>query len=667
MKQRQHRWIWPVLLVLLAGCETPQPAAQPPDPAPPAVTSAAEAPSPRVLLADADGVTLAAADRTMFAGSPEPTDCTGVLTVQANPEGASEFGPMEQTDDQYRFYCYAAVNAGGEDMAFSLAVKADETVVSAYCPGDQKPYLLVDTPEGQVLQLPDETRISLTDSWDGDARAQWLVGSADGLLAICPDGQAAAFGLTGQPLWTERYAGTIRAALVTAANEPQLLTQWDTLTVLQTVNLADGRLTPVGIIPEALCDCRLFSGDRWGYDLLALDGEALYGCQAGETTVYRLWTPADQSLEADRIAGLACLRDDTMLLLYETEEAAISRIFAWLSPAGTAPVESPAIRPLEEAAAYDKSTAVVKREELLGLTMEVPEEYARDLTCNLSPLEIFSFYDGETLAAAAEPLEGYGWCWSVLAYSREEYEARYQQDFDTWAEDYLSPLDLQLGRDESYMYICQFPTDVRHDPDSLASRKSYYLHYLRGYSMLTDFMERNGITPSPNWDAAYRKELQGKSVYAGNFETVEFGCGDTAGAEPALLELAAQIPNLSSYNGDPSLTWQDALTYRLNHAYLSSDVRHSEDEKAQIIRSARPVYDYSIYYGEPGSNETMALAALYDFTAQLQAEPALSEACQSNAWAIHVVGDRWYLIWPGGILESDPAEVYEAILDSYDS
>lgn len=665
--------LWLLLsLLLLTGCQDRQPTEmQDVGPEPAAETAEAEkvaaeeAEDPVFLLADADGVTVGEIPSNMVCSEPEPTECLELLSVQANPEGASIFGPMAQTDDQYRFYCYMAVAPDGEDLALSVACRADEAVVSAHCPGDQKPYLLLETPEGQVLQLPDdEQRIPLAELWDGEAR--WLVGSADGLLALSADGQAAAFDLEGQLLWTEVLSGTMEAAYVTASNEIRVLTRWESLPMLQAVDLASGRLTPVGAVPEALCQCRLYPGDRWGYDLLALDEKAIFGWRAGENTVYRLCILSDVSLEADQVKGLACLGEDSMLLLCETGDGGVSRMFLWASPVTMEPVETPTIVPLEEAASYDKSTAVVKREEELGLTMEVPEEYAWDLMCNLSPHELFSFYDGETRAAATEELEGYGWCWSVLAFSREEYEARYEQDFETWVDGRLIPTDRQMGRDDSYMYIYRFPTDVRYDLESQASVESYYRHYLIAYAMLTDFMARNGITPSADWDASYRQELLWQSTCNGDFKTVEFGCGDTSGAEPALLELAARIPNLYSYDQDIALTWHDVLIYRLNCAYLSSDVGHSEADKEWAMRSARPVHEASIYYSEPGSNESVALSALYDFTAQLQEEPALAEACQSEAWAIYAAGDYWYLSWPGGRLKTNPAEVEAEILENFE-
>ena len=665
--------LWLLLsLLLLTGCQVRQPIEMPDVGLEPAVETAEaekkaeeEAEDPVFLLADADGITVGEIPSNIVCSEAEPTECLELLTVQANPEGASIFGPMAQTDDSYRFYCYMAVAPDGEDLALSVACRADEAVVSAHCPGDQKPYLLLETPEGQVLQLPDdEQRIPLAELWDGEAR--WLVGSADGLLALSADGQAAAFDLKGQLLWTEVFSGTMEAAYVTASNEIRVLTRWESLPMLQAVDLASGQLTPVGAVPEALCQCRLYPGDRWGYDLLALDGKAIFGWRAGENTVYRLCTLADVSLEADQIKGLACLAEDSLLLLCETEDGGVSSMFLWASPVTMEPVETPTIVPLEEAASYDKSTAVVKREEELGLTMEVPEAYAWDLMCNLSPHELFSFYDGETRAAATEELEGYGWCWSVTAYTREEYESLYGREFDTWVEGGLLPTARQLGRNDSYMYLFEFPSDVRYDATSPASVESYYLHWLSGYAMLTDFMARNDITPSPDWDAAYRRELMGKSSCNGDFEIIEFGYGDTSGAEPALLELAARIPNLYSYDDDVALTWQDALVYRLNCAYLSSDVGHSEADKEWAMRSARPVHEASIYYSEPGSNESVALSALYDFTAQLQEEPALAEVCQSEAWAIYAAGDYWYLSWPGGRLKTNPAEVEAEILENFE-
>ena len=165
------------------------------------------------------------------------------------------------------FSCIHALSQS-KAIASSTTLQPDEKVVCAYCADGQKIYLLVDTPEGQVLLLPQAQRISLTDAWDKGVEAQWLVGSDDGLLALSPDGHVAAFDLSGKLLWLDHYAGTIRGAMTTAGGEIRLLTQWETLTMLQLVDLANGRLMPVGVVPEAVCAHRLFPGDRWGYDLL---------------------------------------------------------------------------------------------------------------------------------------------------------------------------------------------------------------------------------------------------------------------------------------------------------------------------------------------------------------------------------------------------------------
>ena len=58
----------------------------------------------------------------------------------------------------------------------------------------------------------------------------------------------------------------------------------------------------------------------------------------------------------------------------------------------------------------------------------------------------------------------------------------------------------------------------------------------------------------------------------------------------------------------------DALTYRLNHAYLSGSTGHSEVETSLVMRLARPISESSIYYREEGSHEAAALSALFDFS-----------------------------------------------------
>ena len=42
----------------------------------------------------------------------------------------------------------------------------------------------------------------------------------------------------------------------------------------------------------------------------------------------------------------------------------------------------------------------------------------------------------------------------------EDYEAL-QLDFDEWIDETIGPNARQLGRDENYMYLYAFPTDMR--------------------------------------------------------------------------------------------------------------------------------------------------------------------------------------------------------------
>lgn len=631
--------LWLLLsLLLLTGCQDRQPTEMPDVGPEPAVETAVaekkageEAENPVFLLADADGVTVGEISWNMVCSEPELTECLEILAVQANPEGASFFGPMAQTDDQYSFYCYTAIAPDGEDLALSVACRADESVVSAHCPGDQKPYLLLETPEGQVLQLPNgEQRIPTAELWDGEA--QWLVGSADGLLALSTDGQAAAFDLEGRLLWTEDFSGTVETAFVTASNEIRVLTRWESLPMLQEVDLASGRLTSVGAVPEALCQCRLYPGDRWGYDLLALDGKAIFGWRAGENTVYRLCILSDVSLEADQVKGLACLDQDTLLVLSQEDEMLARRLLR-TSMTELDLEEELRLLPLIEAAAYDKTSAVVMEEPWLGCEMEVPAEYQGDLMSHTDwEHELFGFYDGETRARSPEDLGGNGWCWSVLAFAQEDYVSRYHQSFNTWAEGNLNPTDRQLGRDENYVYILSTPEEARYYLNDDVSRESYYRHCLHGYAMLTDFLARNDITPSPDWEAFYLDLVW--SLYETEFAA------------------AAQIREIGASEVVPQLTAPDTL-----EGLVLLDTWSAEGLEVDYLAIASP-YQYlgkRIFYCYPGEDQYMD-GSYYQYAGgeitEIQPEQIHSLFQETPQGQVHI---RWILTDSGLAAHSIPA------------
>ena len=397
---------------------------------------------PQTRLADAANLTITEVDQTIFVSKQELVPYSSVISVQATPEGAWDFGTTEQTDEAHRLYSHASMDLTGKAIASSTTLQPDEKVVCAYCADGQKIYLLVDTPEGQVLLLPQAQRISLTDAWDKGVEAQWLVGSDDGLLALSPDGHVAAFDLSGKLLWLDHYAGTIRGAMTTAGGEIRLLTQWETLTMLQSVDLANGRLMPVGVVPEAVCAHRLFPGDRWGYDLLALDGEALYGWHAGNDMLYCLWTPADLGLEASRIAGLACLREDTPGYCSMRQKALPWRgCFSGLHHQNPMPRMKSPFAPCVRPPLMKNPPPWTRKKQSLAHNGGSSRIYPGFDVQHIIPHALLFFRRPDPETSAID-----GWCWSILAYSLEDYEARYGLDFDTWVANSLNPTDRQLGR-----------------------------------------------------------------------------------------------------------------------------------------------------------------------------------------------------------------------------
>ena len=296
-------------LVMLAGCQWAAPDAAPalrePEPTPQQSQEAA-APEPLEVI-DAVG------DYTLST-SPVP-DRQGTRLLQPTADGAAlvTLPSPDDADGSGQTVFLTLYDAAG-DSSSTIALDEDLEVEAACCVGGAFS-LLLSGPEGQLLRLPDGTEKSLDDLFSDGAQAQWLAGSTDGLLLLCPDGQAAALNHQGDVLWTERFSGEMVTAMTTAEETVQLLARWDTMAMLQDLDLATGRLTPVGSVPEALCSLSLTPGARWGYDLLTWDQEAVYGWRAGSTAVEQLLRWDLLEFDSDRLLALVC-RSETELLAF---------------------------------------------------------------------------------------------------------------------------------------------------------------------------------------------------------------------------------------------------------------------------------------------------------------------------------------------------------------
>ena len=755
-------------LLCLTGCEPERPDALPavrePDPTVQSASPSAETSEPPVAYADVDGSYQITVHQNRYASD--------MLLLLPTEEGAAEISIVSETGLAEAFpadsemimqdapgvwqMTYDADGNGGGD---SVSLDPEAQVVTGYCrAGDETFYLLLDRPEHQTLLLPSGEEINLAGIFAGEARARWLVGTPEGLALLCSDGQAAALDQLRQVLWTQQFSGEILTALETEDQRILVLTQWETMAMLQTLDLTTGQLTPVGVVPQALCGCQMTPGGRWGYDLLAWDAEALYGWSAGASTVDRLfrwdslglnganirtmaplsetqilagyWDEAEAAWQLVRVqrgtaadpaqpspsvswrqeslalleaaqdgagalraVGLADLGEDGWpdLILWRTGETdgavyAVSDGAAEDGPRsvypGSPPEEDWVLRAadgqslspdeaadwvrswpgaglpdeppvsLEEAVAGALTGAVRKTETLYHLEMEVPAEYAEDLTCNILEQNLFQFCDGETQAQTGMQ----GLCWSVVGLENAAYEAAYDQDADTWAKGMLNPQEMQMGRDGDRVYLLHFPSDVQY---AVGTEESYYRHYLCGYAMLTDFFTRNGITPSPFWEAAYREKLCAMADFGGDFRRVEFDCGERESEDPALTAWAARVANLSFLDGEAALSWRDAAVYRLMEAVQGAETGLTKAEQAALCADALPTWSL-LPYLDPEDAADQAVAALLDFTRQLEDQPLLADACASARWQITAGGGLWTLTCPPGTLTSNPAALMEA-------
>ena len=263
--------------------------------------------------------------KTQEAAVMEVVDAEGTYRVTSEEAESGELLFLMQTEDGaaavYMEQAQGAYILHAEDgRRERLYLTAEDQVVGGYY--WDAAYLLLAAPSGQVLWLPSGERISLDGIFADGAEVKWLLGTQDGQLLLCSDGQAAALDGLRQVIWTERFAGEILTALETSDQKILILAQWDDMAVLQEVELATGRLTLRGTVPQALLSCHLAAGDRWGYDLLAWDETALYVWRAGASHAERLITW--ESLHLAEIQAVALLDEETFLAAGQgSEETAV--------------------------------------------------------------------------------------------------------------------------------------------------------------------------------------------------------------------------------------------------------------------------------------------------------------------------------------------------------
>ena len=272
--------------------------------------------------------------QTEEAAMVEVVDAEGTYRVTSEEAESGELLFLMQTEEGaaavYTVQAQGAYILHAEDSRRErLSLTAEEQVMGGYY--RDAAYLLLTAPSGQVLWLPSGERISLDGIFADGAEVKWLLGTQDGQLLLCSDGQAAALDGLRQVIWTERFAGEILTALETSDQKILLLAQWDDMAVLQEVELATGRLTLLGTVPQALLSCHLAAGDRWGYDLLASDETALYGWRAGASHVERLFTW--ESLRLAEIQAVALLDEETILAVGQGREETTVHVTISRAPA----------------------------------------------------------------------------------------------------------------------------------------------------------------------------------------------------------------------------------------------------------------------------------------------------------------------------------------------
>ena len=246
-----------------------------------------------------------------------------------------------------------------------------------------------------------------------------------------------------------------------------------------------------------------------------------------------------------------------------------------------------------------------------GVTMAVPEPLQDKLV--ITPP--FSF----TLNRPVEEptLEDHLWFLEIAARS----DGQSPDEISNWG---LWHEDFKLGWDDTYFYLLHVPPLTEVEEETRTS-------LLLGFQVLRDFLERNDITPNPNWETAYLRHIP-------NFWTQPFDSTmDTTQADDALLAYSSQIPNLEYYvwdNFEPVLTWEDLLVYRLATADFTQVTDDPEGLQQFIFSQVLPYSEEGYDGGNPDIPDQFRriLDSLHQYHLWLRMQENLPDMCREEPW-----------------------------------
>ena len=247
--------------------------------------------------------------RVIFA---DPRDMIYVSDTQATANGAVFHGVLTtETGLLVRSLEVSApgqlLSSGGDEVAGALGLDAACRVQDTNC------YVL-SVEEGeesrQVLKIRDETYdISPLEG------VHWLFSWEDGLLLVTLDGQICPVSLSGS-LGTPTELGVEVHRACQTESGTILLVSREEAPAFYVLSPGETAAEQVCAVPEALESANLFSGEKWGYDLMAYDDTALYGWNFGEETLMELLRFETVSLSGSRTVALAKREFLTDLNLY---------------------------------------------------------------------------------------------------------------------------------------------------------------------------------------------------------------------------------------------------------------------------------------------------------------------------------------------------------------
>lgn len=240
-----------------------------------------------------------------------------VLASQPTQEGAIFLGASYKEQTNSNVQIFASYQENNRDVIQGYDMD-EHTWTSAFFTENEKNYYILsetnDVDEHQILVITQEIKVDLTDYLQPNEHISWLCGIENLLIAITDNAQVIAVDMSGDVQWSKSFSQQTREVLKTKDNIILITYEAGSdVTKIQRLDIERRSLKELCDLPIELQNMNMFSGDKWGYDLLLYDWNNLYGWDFGAKEITNILKFEDISMSGIQISEIQCLNEKKLI------------------------------------------------------------------------------------------------------------------------------------------------------------------------------------------------------------------------------------------------------------------------------------------------------------------------------------------------------------------